>query len=460
MSLLDKIIENIPEVKPSGQKKLSFTQKLKWTGVILSLYFLLGLIPLYGLGQNALEQFTFLSTILGASFGSIISLGIGPIVTGSIVLQLLQGSGILNMDLTTQEGKRRFQGLQKLFAFAFVIIEAFIFVYMGGLSPQAGFSPLILVVQLIIGGIFIMLMDEIISKYGFGSGVSLFIAAGISQQIFIQLLSPLPSPLNPEIATGAIPVIIQMLFLQSGQTDMLTIGLNLAKVLATIAVFLFVVYVQAMKVEIPLSFGRISGQGIRWPLNFLYANVLPIILVSALIANLQLFARLLQNMGNPILGTFAGQTPVSGFVFWLNQPDILQATIVGSLNWIMVGQALTFIIVYVIGATVFSIFWVQTSGLDAASQAKQMVASGLQIPGFRRDQRVLERLLNRYILPLTVMGGIAIGLLASIAGLTGAIGSGTGLLLTVMIIYKLYEDIAKQHMYDMNPMMRKFISMN
>lgn len=454
MSFLDALIENLPEIKPSTQKKLSFTQKLKWTGIILGLYFLLGLIPLYGLGQNSLEQFSFLSTILGASFGSIISLGIGPIVTGSIVLQLLQGSGILNFNLSTEEGKRRFQGLQKLFSIAFIIIEAFIFVMMGGLRPETGISPLILVLQLFIGGLFVLMMDEIVSKYGFGSGISLFIAAGVSQQIFIQLFSPLPSPFNPEIASGAIPVIIQSL----SQGDTLQAGIKIATVLATIAIFLFVVYVQAMKVEIPLSFGRIAGQGIRWPLQFLYANVLPIILVSALIANIQLLARLLQNMGTPFLGTFSGNAPISGFVYWLNHPNILQAAIVGSITWTMIGQALTYTVVYIIGATIFSIFWVQTSGLDAASQAKQMISSGLQIPGFRRDQRVLEKLLKRYIFPLTVMGGIAIGILASFANLTGAIGTGTGLLLTVMIIYKLYEDIAKQHMYDMNPMMRKFIS--
>ena len=55
------------------------------------------------------------------------------------------------------------------------------------------------------------------------------------------------------------------------------------------------------------------------------------------------------------------------------------------------------------------------------------------------------------------MGGLAIGLLAGVADLTGAIGSGTGILLTVMIVYRLYEEIAKEHMYDMNPMMRKFM---
>src|SRR3990167_7982145 len=95
--------------------------------------------------------------------------------------------------------------------------------------------------------------------------------------------------------------------------------------------------------------------------------------------------------------------------------------------------------------------------MDAASQAKQILASGLQIQGFRRDERVLERILNRYIWPLTVMGGAGVGLLAALADLTGALSRGTGILLAVMIIYKLYEEIARQHAMDMNPMMRRFI---
>ena len=109
------------------------------------------------------------------------------------------------------------------------------------------------------------------------------------------------------------------------------------------------------------------------------------------------------------------------------------------------------------GSIVFSIFWVQTAGMDARSQAQQIMKSGLQIPGFRKDQRILERLLNRYIWPLTIMGGAAVGFLASFADLTGALSRGTGILLTVMIVYRLYEDIARQHMLDMHPMLRKFI---
>src|SRR3989344_6478045 len=194
MSLLDQIIENLPEVKGPQQKRLPFNEKLKWTLIGLVLFFVLGLIPLFGLGENALQQFEFLSIILGASFGSIISLGIWPLVTSSIVLQLLQGTGILKFDLATPEGKKKFQGLQKILGVFFVIFEASIYVLMGGLAPSNsligtalyGQLEVLLIFQLLLGGIMIMFMDEVVSKWGFGSGISLFIAAGVSQQLFIR----------------------------------------------------------------------------------------------------------------------------------------------------------------------------------------------------------------------------------------------------------------------------------
>ena len=121
------------------------------------------------------------------------------------------------------------------------------------------------------------------------------------------------------------------------------------------------------------------------------------------------------------------------------------------------GHAFVYLIFLIGGSVMFSWFWVQTSGMDARSQAKQIMRSGLQIPGFRKDERVLERLLERYITPLTVMGALVVGFLAGLADLSGALTNGTGLLLTVMIVYQLYEEVAKQHMMDMNPMMRKFM---
>ena len=461
MASWEAVLRYLPEVQGPQQRRLPFKEKLKWTGIVLVLFFVLGLVPLFGLGENALQRFEFLSILLGASFGSIISLGIGPLVTSSIVLQLLAGTGILKIDTTTTEGRKRFQGLQKLTSFFFILFEAVIYVVMGGLAPSASLAgtsayaqmEILLIFQLFLGGLLIMFMDEVISKWGFGSGISLFIAGGVAQQIFIRALNFLPSPTNPNIAAGAIPALFQSL----SAGNITEAGLQLAAVISTLAVFAIAVYGQSMKVEIPLSFGRIRGYSMRWPLNFFYTSNIPVILVAALMANIQLFATLLERWGHPWLGTFSGNSPVSGLAYWLSSPGIVQNIIKGSFTLTQLGQAAVYVLVFMVGSVIFSIFWMQTANMDAASQAKQIMASGLQIPGFRRDERVLEKILSRYIWPLTIMGGAAVGLVAAFADLTGALSQGTGILLTVMIVYKLYEEIAKQHAMDMNPMMKKFM---
>ena len=469
MSLWKTITSNLPEVEGPSQKTLSFREKLKWTGISLIIFFILGLMPLFGLGINALQRFETLSIILGAEFGSLISLGIGPIVTASIVLQLLNGAGIWKFDLTTTEGKQSFQGTQKFMSLFFIVFESTIYVILGGLAPAEQFKgtgfyfqlQLILIFQLFLGGLLILFLDEVVSKWGFGSGISLFIAAGVSKSLFIQAFNWLPGPsglAGVTYSSGAIPAFFQSLV----NGDVTTALIMASAVLSTILVFLIAVYAQSMKVEIPLSFGMVRGQGIRWPLSFIYTSNIPVILVAALIANFQLWGRLLQNIGHPLLGIFSASTgnPISGFVYWLQGPDIVRNVI--QQHTIFIGitpylQALFYMLFFIVGSVVFGIFWVQTAGMDAKSQAQQMISSGLQIPGFRKDERVLERLLSRYIWPLTIMGGMTVGFLASLADLTGALSRGTGILLTVMIVYKLYEDISRQHMMDMNPMMRKFM---
>jgi len=466
------IIDFLPEIKKPTEKKLPFKSKLKWTLIVLVSFFVLSSISLYGLSRNALEQFEYLSIILGANFGSLISLGIGPIVTASIVMQLLKGSGLMNLDTNTSEGRIRYQGFQKTLAIFFIILESFIFVFMGGLEPSLALSPgqfqmmrFVLVGQLFVGGMLILYMDEIINKWGFGSGVSLFIAAGVSAQLMVKAFSPLTSAgtlalFTAQPAVGKIWVLISSLLEQRTTQAALAI----ASIAATVVVFVIAVYGQAMKVEIPLSFGRIRGHGVRWPLNFIYTSNIPVILISALMANMQILARLMENWGKPLLGTFVGNSPNSGIITWLYAPNAGQGGLVGLIieNGFFMGykpylQSIVYLIILMIGAIVFSIFWVQTAGMDAKSQAKQIMSSGLSVPGFRRDQRVLESILNRYIWPLTIMGGATVGFLAGIADLMGALVQGTGILLTVMIIYNLYQEIAKQHMYDMYPALRKMM---
>src|SRR3989344_8103174 len=186
---LKKIMQHLPEVE-APKEKLGFNAKVKWTLIMLAAFFILANIPLYGLIPSFLQRFDQLAVLLRTDFGSVISLGIGPIVTASIILQLLVGSKILNIDTHTAEGKKYFQGLQKLLVLGFIVFESIVFVVMGGFSPDSSLGSWgapIIIFQLMIGGFAILIMDEVISKWGFGSGVSLFIASGVSLRLFTSL---------------------------------------------------------------------------------------------------------------------------------------------------------------------------------------------------------------------------------------------------------------------------------
>ena len=477
MADLKDIFSFIPEVRKPEEKKLSFGVKLKWTLIVLISFFVLANVPLFGLSANALAMFEYLAIILGTDFGSIISLGIGPFVMASIILQLLTGSGIINIDTTTDEGKKFFQGLQKVLVFFFIIFEALVYVLMQGLQAAPGFTGL-LIFQLILGGLAIFYMDELTTKWGFGSGVSLFIAAGVSWRLMtgaFQFIDQQGRNCLVDFTTvpcaGKVFVLIQSI-INRFPAELLS---AVAAIVATVVIFLIVVWAQSLKVEIPLSFGRLRGYGVKWPLSFFYASVIPVILTAALIANIQLFGGIVENAAAPclsggecigkakiasyftFLGRFSQGQPISGLAFWFGNTNLLELFIRGGLLPKFLIQGLTHILFFMFFSTLFAVFWVKTSGMDSASQAHKISASGLQVSGFRQDERILESILDRYIMPLTVMGGLAIGLLASVTDLLGALVSGTAILLVIMIMFQLYQNIAQQHEMDMHPVMRKFV---
>jgi len=481
MANLMGIFKFIPEVIKPSDKKLSFNVKFKWTLIILGAFFILANVPLFGLSNNALERFEYLAIILGTDFGSIISLGIGPIVMASIILQLLSGAGIINIDQSTKEGKRFYSGLQKLLVFLFIVFEAVIFVLMKGLEALPGFAPLV-ISQLILGGLAIFYMDEVTQKWGFGSGVSLFIAAGVSWRIFTSAFQVVGqqgtnclmnfTSQEGTYCSGKFWILIQSI-IRGHSTEFMV---AFSAILATILIYLAVVWVQSLKVEIPLSFGRIRGYGVKWPLAFFYAGVIPVILTAALVANIQLFAGILDNAAASCVegvacsgsakiaswfswlgGDFANGQAGSGLAFWVGATNLLEYGLRGALSLKFILQGIAHILFMVFFSTVFAVVWVKTSGMDSSAQAKKIAESGLQVAGFRQDTRVVETILDRYIMPLTIMGGAAIGLLSSSTDLMGALVSGTSILLVIMIMFQFYQNIAQQHSVDMNPAMRKFM---
>lgn len=446
MSSLDSIkpfYSLLPQVA-NPEKRLGFKEKIKWTGIILILYFILTEVSLFGLSPTAVDQFAQLRSVMAGSFGTILTLGIGPIVTASIVMQLLVGGKIINLDLSANEDKAAFQGTQKLLAILFTLFEGAVLVLTGSLPPISGDYTLVLILQMVLGGILIIYMDEVVSKWGFGSGIGLFIAAGVSQEILVGAFNFLPTAASSAPA-GDIPNFIYSLI--TGQPNF---GL-LIPVIATIIVFLVVVYAECMRVEIPLSYGGVKGARSKYPLKFVYASNMPVILVSAFFLNVQLFAGLFQSAGFPILGEVSNGQAISGIAYYLTTPSSISVLLTDPLKVIIYG------IVFIGLSVVFALLWVEISGIGPKQVSKQLSNMGVQVPGFRSSKVQFKRIMDKYIPTITVLGGAFVGLLAFLADLTGALGGGTGVLLTVGVVYKLYEEIAKEQLMDMHPMMRKFL---
>ncbi len=450
--------ENLPEIR-SPDKKLSFNTKLKWSFIAIVIYFVLSMIPLYGLSPAYKSQFQALAVLLAASFGSIISLGIGPIVTASIVLQLLQSSGVIDIDIKTKEGKVKYQALSKMFSLAFIIFENGLYVLSGALPSSTGTMPvkMLMVAQLIVGGIIVLYLDELTTKWGFGSGISLFIAAGVSIEIITNGFNPFPDPNNPAQPAGQFFKVLSFL-VQGNFSAALWPAVS---VVATGIVFALVVYLQSMKIEIPLSFGRVRGMSIKWPLQFIYTSNMPVILVAALLASMNFWGLMLNNMGIPLLGQYQATSPgsqpvaINGLAKYLNPPTLRQIVVSPQIDDLI--SFFVYMAFMSVGAIVFSLLWVNIGGQDAGSVADQIMDSDLQIPGFRQDKRVITSMLSRYIIPLTVLGGLSVGILAAIADLMGALSRGTGILLAVMVIYQFYGQIAREHSDDMPSFLKRFI---
>ncbi|MCX8178334.1 MAG: preprotein translocase subunit SecY [Candidatus Aenigmarchaeota archaeon] len=472
-----KIAKFLPAIERPTYKP-SLNKKVMWTGICLILYFMMAshfFGELYGINPEATKRFHTLEMLLGSSFGTLMTLGIGPIVTGSILLQLLIGAKIINWDMNEKEDKEKYQIAQKTVSILFIIVESLIFVVSGAIMPRSydAFTMFIIVLQLTIGGLIVLMMDEIITKHGIGSGISLFIAAGVINQVFISLFSPcvagaagcmLPNADNEPVGK------VWAFAINAINGYFYPALFALIPILTTILIVVIVAYAQSVTVDVPLAFSAVKGFGRRWSLNLFYTSNMPVILAAALIANVELFGGLVAKPlpNDPLtscglLGCFttteSGNVPTSGIVYYLSSPrtNIIIDAINGSITSQYVLRVLLYTIFFVSICVLFSVFWVTTSGMDSESIAKQIDSIGMQIPGYRKNPKIMKSVLDRYIPPLSVLGGLSIGLLAALADLIGAFGSGTGILLTVTILYSFHQQFKTEEVEGAHPLIKKFV---
>ncbi|MDD1659983.1 MAG: preprotein translocase subunit SecY [Methanomicrobiales archaeon] len=466
---LEPLLAAMPAVK-SPEGHVHFRTKLLWTAAILLVYFFLSNIFVFGLDTASQDIFLYWRALLAGESGTIIHLGIGPIVTASIVLQLLKGADILPIDTSDARGQVMYMGLQKLLIFVMIVVEAAPNLVGGFMRPDATVAAalfggntfavsVLIFLQLCLGGVLIFLMDEVVTKWGIGSGVGLFIVAGIARSIVTGFFSW--EAVSDQYPVGFFPRLAAIGL--SGGSYLQYFTPDLIAFITTVIIFLVIVYVESTRIEIPLAHTNVRGLRARFPVKLIYASVLPMILVRVLQANIQMVGLFLSNVGITVLGTFQGQRAVSGLMYFLspiNGPEqwMWWMADVGQPAWAVLLRLSVDIIFMVVGGAIFALFWIKTAGLDSKDVARQIQLSGMHIPGYRKNPQVLERYLDRYIPRITIIGGVFIGILSVVANLFGVIGqaSGTGLLLTVSITYRLYEEIASGQIMEMYPMMRRF----
>jgi preprotein translocase subunit SecY len=366
-----------------------------------------------------------------------------------------------------------------------------------GIINGTSLAPIIIIAQLCAGSYFVFLMDEVVSKWGVGSGISLFIAAGVAQAIFTGTFNWYPVDGSADLAlsnppAGTIPKTIFLLTnmsasqLSSGglETILLQNPNPVVALVGTIVIFLFVAYIESARIELPLAHGTARGARGRYPIKLLYASNIPVILMAAVLANVTMFTFLFYTneflmqvpiIGhNPYLGYYteaSGSSPAGGLAWYLSTPNGLAGwllplldpaayadVVFGHSSFQILIRVVTYFSVMVIGSIVFAKFWIMTTNMGPEAVARQIENSGLQIPGFRRDPRVLKRVLERYIPVVTVISGALVGALAAGADLIGTVGnaSGTGVLLAVGILIQFYEALGREQMMEMHPMLRGF----
>ncbi len=460
INALRPIWEALPEIRAPG-RTLTFKERLLWTLAVLVTFYILSMVRPYGLVSvrgMAPEAFQL---ILASNLGSVVALGIGPIVIASIVLQLLVGSRLIDIDMRSDEGRRTFMGMQKLLAILFALFEAWVYTSSGFLQAAPGLE-VILALQIALGAVILMYLDEVVLKWGIGSGISLFIAANVTKAAFW-------------MGFGIYPESYLMKLIDSITTASPTWWINLLPYLITILVFLLVVYAEGIHIDIPiaLSYGR--GAGGRYPIKLLYLNVIPVIFAVALFANVQLLAYLAKDTPlAPFLGKYqevVGENGavsyqlVGGLAYYLQPPYQLMNDL---SVWIGSGKmpstlpkdlfhAIVYIVLLTLTSVVFGILWIELAGFGPRQIAEQLASSGFGIPGFRRDPRVLEKVLQKYIPTIAVLGSAFVGFLAGFTDVFRGLTSGMGILLAVEIIYRYYEIIMRERVLELYPALKKVL---
>lgn len=453
LSLVRPFMSVLPEVA-SPERKVPFQSRVMWTAIVLGIFLVSSQIPLYGImSSDSSDPLLWMRVILASNRGTLMELGISPIVTSGMIIQLLASANLLQVDFSLKEDRALFGAAQKLFALIISLGQATVYVLTGLYGPPSELGAgvcLLLILQLVVAALIVILLDELLQKgYGLGSGISLFIATNVCETIVWKAFSPttVNTGRGPEFE-GAIVALFHLLFTWNNKTRALKEAFyrdrlpNICNLVATLAVFLAVIYLQGFRIEIPVKSNRFRGQRGTFPVKLFYTSNMPIMLVSALTSNLFIISQMLatrfpDSFFVRLLGVWdrTDDSPqleaVGGLAYYLSPPQSISALLRDPI------QSLAYIAFTLTACALLSETWIEVSGSGPRDVAKQLKENGMVMAGHREGGMYRE--LKRVIPTAAAFGGAIIGALSVAADLSGALGSGTGILLAVTTIYSYFE---------------------
>jgi len=468
---LTPCLSKIPMVE-RPKKHVPLKTKLAFTILILILYFALGNIPLFGLSPESLDLFGRWRALFAGQRFSLAALGVMPIINASIILQILAGPKILKLNLTNLKDQAFYLNTQKLLVLCFAIFISFTYAmgfYMPSLdiANQLGVSlrviSFLLFFQVFIGGMLIYYMEEAVSRWGMGSGVGIFIVAGVSEQITHGLINCVHD--QSGLAVGVIPRWIELVGQRQGiSQEIAENGMaflfqhHLIALITTIALFFLVIYLACarIEIEIPSHTKRTHGR-IRFPIRFVHftwAIAVPLVFLNLgriLQSGIQSLGRLFYSHGITIFGTYEGNTAVSGLIYYFDPvyspwdwfPSLAYSVYPNVAGWQVAVRIAADLSIMVIGSMISAMLWVKLSpGMETRDIRTMIRNSGLPIYGYRRSIKAIKRRVDRCTLKIAMTGCGILGALLVIANMFGTLGlvGVTYLILAVSIVYGIYEE--------------------
>ena len=169
----------LPEVQ-QADRKVPFREQFMYTATALFVFLVCSHLPLYGIySASGSDPLYWMRVIMASNRGTTMELGISPIVTSGLVIQLLAGSKIIDVDSSVKEDRLLMDGASKLVAILITLGQSVAYVVSGmyGSIGDLGLvNAMLIISQLCFASIIVMCLDELLSKgWGFGSGISLFI---------------------------------------------------------------------------------------------------------------------------------------------------------------------------------------------------------------------------------------------------------------------------------------------